>query len=142
VHNSILRVARYRLYLLVVSRFILYFGIEVGNSICDQEIVICAVCRKLSGHISFRQEEQNNLPTDCNKRPQYNAMSLLHYGNSFCKTKSNIEAVIESFFSCRSLDYGAPLSSNELPVPQIRIEQMDDQRIQTSSVPIYPNTQM
>jgi formylglycine-generating enzyme required for sulfatase activity len=31
-------------------------------------------------------------------------------------------------FSCRSLDYSSPLSTNELPVPQIKIEPMDDLR--------------
>jgi formylglycine-generating enzyme required for sulfatase activity len=33
-------------------------------------------------------------------------------------------------YSCRSLDYSAPLSSKELPVPQISIQNMDDQQVQ------------
>jgi formylglycine-generating enzyme required for sulfatase activity len=33
-------------------------------------------------------------------------------------------------FSCRSLDYSAPLSSPDLRVPQVQIEPMDDARIQ------------
>ncbi len=33
-------------------------------------------------------------------------------------------------FSCRSLDYGATLSSKELPVPQVRIEWLSDSQVQ------------
>ncbi|MCB9176046.1 MAG: SUMF1/EgtB/PvdO family nonheme iron enzyme [Caldilineae bacterium] len=33
-------------------------------------------------------------------------------------------------FSCRSLDYSAPLSTPELPVPQLRVEPFDDARVQ------------
>ena len=33
-------------------------------------------------------------------------------------------------FTCRSLDYGAPLSSPAHPVPQVRIEPLDDDKIQ------------
>ena len=33
-------------------------------------------------------------------------------------------------FSCRSLDYSAPLSSKDLPVPQVRIEPLSDRQVQ------------
>jgi len=33
-------------------------------------------------------------------------------------------------FSCRTLDYSAPLSTPALRVPQVRLEQMDDEQIQ------------
>lgn len=33
-------------------------------------------------------------------------------------------------FSCRSLDYSAPLSSKERPVPQVRIEPLSDEQVQ------------
>ncbi|MCB1807493.1 MAG: TIR domain-containing protein, partial [Candidatus Competibacteraceae bacterium] len=33
-------------------------------------------------------------------------------------------------FSCRSLDYSASLSSKDLPVPQVRIEPLDDEQVQ------------
>ncbi len=36
-----------------------------------------------------------------------------------------------AIFSCRSLDYSAPLSSAELPVPQVRIEPMTDGQVRT-----------
>ncbi|MGH9433377.1 MAG: SUMF1/EgtB/PvdO family nonheme iron enzyme, partial [Terriglobia bacterium] len=35
-----------------------------------------------------------------------------------------------ALFSCRSLDYGAPLSSKDLPVPQVVVQPMDDAQIQ------------
>ncbi len=35
-----------------------------------------------------------------------------------------------AIFSCRSLDYSAPLSTPELPVPQLRVEPFDDARVQ------------
>ncbi|WNM60482.1 SUMF1/EgtB/PvdO family nonheme iron enzyme [Candidatus Nitrospira neomarina] len=34
-------------------------------------------------------------------------------------------------FSCRSLDYSASLSSNEFPVPQVRIESLSDEQVQS-----------
>ena len=34
-------------------------------------------------------------------------------------------------FSCRSLDYSAPLSSKDLAVPQLRIEPLDDAKVQS-----------
>jgi formylglycine-generating enzyme required for sulfatase activity len=33
-------------------------------------------------------------------------------------------------FSCRSLDYSAPLSSKDLPVPQVRIEPLSDKQVE------------
>ena len=37
-------------------------------------------------------------------------------------------------FSCRSLDYSAPLSTPDLPVPQVRIEPMADRRSSSFSI--------
>ena len=64
-----------------------------------------------------------------NEIPYRNA-EVIQLWKDFLAELEAFQSNTRVIFTCRSLDYSAPLSSKERPVPQVRIESLSDDKIQ------------
>jgi predicted NACHT family NTPase len=73
------------------------------------------------GRITLLLDALNEIP--------YRNTEVIQLWKDFLSDLENFHSATRIIFSCRSLDYSAPLSSKDRPVPQVRIESLSDDKV-------------
>ncbi|SFL94824.1 SUMF1/EgtB/PvdO family nonheme iron enzyme [Nitrosomonas communis] len=74
------------------------------------------------GRITLLLDALNEIP--------YRNAEVIQLWKDFLAELEAFQSTTRVIFTCRSLDYSAPLSSKERPVPQVRIESLSDDKIE------------
>jgi len=75
----------------------------------------------MTGRITLLLDALNEIP--------YRNMEVIQLWKDFLSELESFNRGTRVIFSCRSLDYSAPLSSKDLPVQQVRIESLSDDKV-------------
>ena len=74
-----------------------------------------------AGQITLLLDALNEIP--------YRNTEVIQLWKDFLSDLESFHRTTRVIFSCRSLDYSAPLSSKDRPVPQVRIESLSDEKV-------------
>ena len=74
-----------------------------------------------TGRITLLLDALNEIP--------YRNREVIQLWKDFLSELESFNCATRVIFSCRSLDYSAPLSSKDRPVPQVRIESLSDDKV-------------
>ncbi len=84
-----------------------------------------------SGRITLLLDALNEIP--------YRNTEVIQLWKDFLSELEASHSAARVIFSCRSLDYSAPLSSKDRPVPQVRIESLSDDKVRQFLLQYSPN---